>query len=125
MHRLAMTLVRNFYLILRYKWQAHYLLPLLLIFPPLIMIWDDPFGTEFRKGEPVVAKIERLGVDHGRYNGRTPGLRVLAKTTEGAVGTTIVLPREVEGCRIGDPIRAQQVGLKLYLEPAPCLEGRT
>ena len=117
-----MKTARKLFRYLRYELRIQYLLPMLLFVPLLFVLWFDPFDTHMESGTPVVAKITRLSVGFSRYQGKTPGLKLSASTSTGATGTMIVLPRDVAGCKIGDEIRAEQVGLKLYLKPAPCAE---
>ena len=114
-----MNPVRKLYWLLRYEWRVQYFLPLLL-FLPLIAFWQDPFDTYVEAGEPVTAKITSLAVGLNKYQGRTPGLVLTASTPDGAMGTKIVFPNDVAGCKVGDDVRAEQVGFKLFLQPAPC-----
>jgi hypothetical protein len=119
-----MAPLRELYRRLRYEWRLHYLLPVLLFFPLIVLVSRDPFLTHTESGEPVTAEITRLGVGWSRYQGRTPGLEVAAKTADGAMGFTLALPADVAGCEVGDSIRAEQKGFKLYLKPAPCAHDR-
>jgi len=116
-----MDAARKLYCHLRYDLKIQYLLPILLIVPVLIVFWRDPFDTYSEAGTPVTAEITKLSVGWNRYQGKTPGLELSASTSEGAMGTKIVLPKDVAGCKVGDEIHAEQVGLKLYLQPAPCV----
>lgn len=115
-----MAALRELYWRLRHEWRPHYLLPVLLFLPLIVLFSRDPFQTQTENGEPVTAEITRLGVGWSRYQGRTPGLEVTAKTADGAIGSIIALPADVAGCELGDPIRAEQKGFKLYLQPKPC-----
>lgn len=117
-----MVTLRNLYWRTRYHWQLHYLLPALLFLPLFVLMWRDPFYSHVERGEPVTAQITKLGVDWNRYQGRSPGLLVSAATVDGALGTIIAIPADVAGCEIGDSIRAEQKGFKLYLLPEPCVE---
>ncbi|WPZ03306.1 hypothetical protein T8S45_10760 [Blastomonas marina] len=118
-----MRTIRDLYWLLRHDWKVHYFLPALLIFPVLVFFSRDPFLTYYEPGEPLDATITSMGVGSNRFQGRTPGYRVSARTADGIRGSTIVLPKRVEGCEVGDRIRAEKVGMKLYLKPAPCDEA--
>jgi hypothetical protein len=81
----------------------------------------DPLDIAQGEGQLVEARITRLSsTDRSRYQGRWPGLRVSAETTDGIRGTTTALPPDLKGCEVGDRIEAQQVGMKLYPMPRPC-----
>jgi hypothetical protein len=80
----------------------------------------DPFDLEQRDGGAVVARIASLSNDRTRTQGKWPGLRVSARTNDGAYGQTTALPADLAGCKVGDRIGAKKVGLRLYLEPQPC-----
>jgi len=113
-------MVRRFYHRLRYEWQLHYLLPLLLLVPLFVLFSNDPFGAVSERGTRVVARISQIGVVSSRYQGKTPGVMVSFETVGGATGRTTVPYSAVRGCRIGDPIEAEQKGVRLYLKPKPC-----
>ena len=109
---------------LRYQWQGHYLLPLVIFVPAMVALlaifWRDPLRLEREPGEAVAAQITSMRIQQNRYQGRSAGLVVVAKSDGGARGSRTVFPSDIEGCRVGDAIRAEQVGVKLYLYPEPC-----
>lgn len=117
-----MAFWRELYLRLRYHWQLHYLVPVLLLLPLVALFSRDPFDSSIESGEPVSARITALGVGQNRYQGSTPGVVVIAATATGATGRRLVLPADIAGCKVGDPILAEQKGIKLYLKPKPCVE---
>ena len=90
-----------------------------LVFAVAVLSYD-PLSLEPGSGDDVEARITRLSSLGNRYQGRWPGLHVSARTDDGAAGVTTALPADLKGCKVGDRIAAQQVGLKLYLKPAPC-----
>lgn len=115
-----MAVVRDIYRLVRYQWQLHYLLPLLLLVPLFVLFSKDPFGSVSERGTPVVARISQIGVVSSRYQGKTPGVAVTFETVDGAIGRTTVPLSAVRGCRIGDSVEAEQNGIRLYLKPKPC-----
>ncbi len=86
----------------------------------IIITSQDPFDLEARPGARVLARITSLSVEGNKYQGQWPGLRVSAQTAKGARGVTTALPKDLRGFKIGDPIEADQQGIKLYLKPRPC-----
>lgn len=83
--------------------------------------WQDPFDLEKGSGAKVEARITKMSSSaNNKYQGRWPGLRVAARTEDGAYGITTALPADLEGCKVGDRITARRSGQKLYLEPRPC-----
>ena len=115
-----MEMLANLYRKLRYEWKVQYLWPCFILLSVLIAIWSDPLNLHKEPGTEVAAQITSIYVGQHRYNGRTPGYVVVARTPDGVEGRTTVLPPDVEGCEVGDPIRAEQVNMKIYLYPAPC-----
>jgi hypothetical protein len=115
-----MSRFRDLQLTLRSVWHLPTVLAVALLLLLVATLSQDPFDTEEGSGERVEARITRLSSTGNRYQGRWPGLRVSARTDEGAVGVTTALPAELKGCEVGDRIEARQAGLKLYLKPSPC-----
>lgn len=118
-----MELLANLYRKLRYEWRVQYLWPCLILLPLFFAMWSDPLNFYKEQGTEVSAEITSIHVGQHRYTGRTPGYVVVARTSDGVVGRTTVLPPDIEGCEVGDPIRAEQVNMKIYLYPAPCSEN--
>ncbi len=96
------------------------LLPIIPLVALLTLFWRDPLDIEKQDGVSVQAYITNISNPSSRYQGHYPGLRVRAQSEEGIFGTTTVIPSDIAGCEVGDAIKAEQVGLKLYLEPEPC-----
>ena len=115
-----MNPIRSLYWKMRYEWRLHYLAPVLILALPMLLIWRDPLNLRTEPGEPVEATISQIKVGMNRYQGHTPGYIVIAETAEGITGQKTVLPSDMRGCEIGDEIRAEQKGMKLYLYPSPC-----
>ncbi len=49
-----------------------------------------------------------------------PRAAVMAVTSDGLVGRTLVSPSTIRGCKIGDTIAASRKGSDLRLLPSPC-----
>jgi hypothetical protein len=75
--------------------------------------FDD---LDHRKTTPVIATITGFGTG----SPRRPTWIVTAQDAEGLTGVAGVPVDRIAGCRVGDKIRARQVGLTLRLDPAPC-----
>ena len=84
------------------------------------LLWIGPAPLTRGTGTQVDATITGISTLGSRYQGRHPGLQVGAKTRDGTWGTVLTLPRNIEGCEVGDPIEAEQVGMRLRLTPHPC-----
>lgn len=105
---------------LRYAWHLPTLLAVTLMLFLVAMLSRDPLDLRQGSGKVVEARITRLSSLGNRYQGRWPGLHVIARTEDGTVGVTTALPVDLKGCKVGDRIEARRRGLKLYLKPRPC-----
>jgi len=115
-----MDRIRDVRLALQSVWHLPTVLGVGLLLLLIVLLSQDPFDVKQGSGEHVEARITQLTSTGNRYQGRWPGLRVSARTDEGAVGVTTALPADLKGCNVGDLIEARQAGLKLYLKPSPC-----
>ena len=111
---------RDLQLTLHSVWHFPTLLAIACLVFAVAVLSYDPFSLKRASGDHVEARITHLSSIGNRYQGRWPGLQVSARTEEGAAGVTTALPADLKGCKVGDRIAAQQVGLRLYLKPSPC-----
>ena len=67
---------------------------------------------------PEIARIVGLGVSEGRWHAGEAV--VVGRDAGGRTGATRVQPSQIAGCHVGDNIIAQQTGMVIHIEPAPC-----
>jgi len=70
------------------------------------------------RAKRVSAEITRFGTTDSQAN---PGwIVIVARSQSGLIGQISVPPSDVFGCRVGDTIAADEVGVVLHLRPTPC-----
>ena len=69
-----------------------------------------------QKAKPIIATINGFGIG----GTRNPTLIVTAQDAQGLTGSSGARLYQIQGCHIGDKIRARKIGLALWLDPAPC-----
>jgi len=72
-----------------------------------------------QEGVEIVVTITELRIGVSKYR---PGLMagLVAQDKDGVIGREYVEANFIDGCRVGDKIKARRVGVELILEPAPC-----
>lgn len=97
-------------------WQWHKLLGLCLVFAIVLGVigWCSQ-PQNYDGYQPVPAVITPY---MGRYVFR--GVHVTAATSDGLVASTSAPHQAVQGCRVGDRIKAESKGMSLHLLPEPC-----
>jgi hypothetical protein len=84
------------------------------------LIWQDRDAR--RQYTNVSATITGFGTSQNKWQ---PGkVWVAARTGDGIVGEAFVPMEMVAGCKIGDAILAERLGIVLKVKPAPCGTAR-
>ncbi len=80
------------------------------------LVWQDHEAQ--RSYQKVAATITGFGTSKSKWQ---PGkVWVDAQTSDGIVGEAFVPADQIRGCKIGDEISAERLGIVLKLTPAPC-----
>ena len=74
-----------------------------------------------RKTTPEIATIIGFGVSEGSWH--AGDIVVSARDSKGITGNVAVKVSQINGCHIGDKIRAGRDGFMLYPDPEPCPIG--